>query len=266
LGTQLIGFTAVALFGRLGELTRPYLVARRLQLPLSSQLAVYAVERMFDLASVAFIFSAMLMASPSMNSLPHHELFHGIGYAAMAIAVAIGVFSFLLRISEKKIADTSQRLFGMISKDLGDSVAAQVLSFSDGLKIIVSAGNIISASAVSLVIWGLNACTYMEVARSFVQDPILASLPYAHCLLLMAASMVGSILQLPFVGGGSQMATATTMRLLFRVAIEPAVGCGILLWLVTFASVVPAGLVWARFERISLKKVTVESEHDPNST
>ncbi|MEO8734961.1 MAG: lysylphosphatidylglycerol synthase domain-containing protein, partial [Edaphobacter sp.] len=43
LGSQFIGFTAVALFGRLADLTRPYLVARRISLPLSSQVAVYTI-------------------------------------------------------------------------------------------------------------------------------------------------------------------------------------------------------------------------------
>jgi uncharacterized membrane protein YbhN (UPF0104 family) len=41
LGSQFIGFTAVALFGRLADLTRPFLVARRINLSLSSQVAVY---------------------------------------------------------------------------------------------------------------------------------------------------------------------------------------------------------------------------------
>jgi len=43
LGSQVIGFTAVALFGRLADLVRPYLVARRINLSLGSQIAVYTV-------------------------------------------------------------------------------------------------------------------------------------------------------------------------------------------------------------------------------
>src|SRR5271154_3799534 len=57
LGSQFIGFTAVALFGRLADLTRPYLVARRLGLSLSSRVAVYTIERMFDLGPAAGGFS-----------------------------------------------------------------------------------------------------------------------------------------------------------------------------------------------------------------
>jgi hypothetical protein len=58
------------------------LAARRMPLPWSSQSAIYAVERLFDLGSIALVFCVTLMASPSLNALPHHELFHRIGYAA----------------------------------------------------------------------------------------------------------------------------------------------------------------------------------------
>ena len=55
LGTQVIGFTAVALLGRVADLTRPYLVARRSNLPIALQIAIYTVERMFDACSMATI-------------------------------------------------------------------------------------------------------------------------------------------------------------------------------------------------------------------
>src|SRR5208337_4827932 len=46
-----VGFAALALLGRPGELIRPYLIARRVNLSLSSQLAVWTVERIFDIAA-----------------------------------------------------------------------------------------------------------------------------------------------------------------------------------------------------------------------
>ena len=53
LGTQVMGFTAVALIGRVADLVRPYLVAKKTGLPLSEQIAVYVVERLFDAGSMA---------------------------------------------------------------------------------------------------------------------------------------------------------------------------------------------------------------------
>src|SRR5215467_7861572 len=46
-----VGFTGLALFGRPGEMIRPYLIARREDLPFSSQLAVWAIERIFDVGA-----------------------------------------------------------------------------------------------------------------------------------------------------------------------------------------------------------------------
>jgi hypothetical protein len=40
-----------------------------------------------------------------------------------------------------------------------------------------------------------------------------------------------------------------------------AASCGILLWLVTFAAVIPLGLLLAHQERLSLRKLSVESHH-----
>jgi hypothetical protein len=71
--------------------------------------------------------------------------------------------------------------------------------------------------------------------------------------------MAGSMLQLPAVGGGSQITTIATLSSVFDVPPEMAASCGILLWLVTFAAVVPVGLVLAHRERLSLRKLSVES-------
>src|SRR5260370_41863974 len=73
LGSQFIGFTAIALFGRLADLTRPYLVARRVGLSLSSQLAVYTIERMFDLGAAALNFFCVLRFI--LNDLAAHDGF-----------------------------------------------------------------------------------------------------------------------------------------------------------------------------------------------
>ncbi len=45
-GSQVIGFTAVALIGRVADPVRPYLVAKKTGLSLSTQVAVYIVERL----------------------------------------------------------------------------------------------------------------------------------------------------------------------------------------------------------------------------
>ena len=99
LGSQVIGFTAVALFGRLADLVRPYLVAKRTRLALSSQIAVYTVERMFDLGAMALIFSSALLLAPDRATLPHHEALQHTALGGLVVAVALAVFAVGVRAS-----------------------------------------------------------------------------------------------------------------------------------------------------------------------
>jgi hypothetical protein len=85
-------------------------------------------------------------------------------------------------------------------------------------------------------------------------------------LLVMGASMAGSIVQLPGVGGGSQLAVIELLSSdifknePYNISRELAVSVGMLCWLVTFMAVVPAGLIMAHCERISLRMISRESE------
>jgi hypothetical protein len=74
--------------------------------------------------------------------------------------------------------------------------------------------------------------------------------------------MIGSMVQLPGVGGGSQLATIAALDHVFDIPKELAVSCGIMLWLVTFVAVVPIGLVLAHRERLSLRKLSEETQQE----
>src|SRR5262249_57578341 len=58
----MIGFTAVALLGRPGEFIRPFLIGRKEGLGMSSQLAVWVVERLFDIGAFALIMAVNVIA------------------------------------------------------------------------------------------------------------------------------------------------------------------------------------------------------------
>lgn len=92
--------------------------------------------------------------------------------------------------------------------------------------------------------------------------PHLSNLDVARVLLLMGFSMIGSIVQLPAVGGGSQLAVISALQVIYGIPPEMAVSCGILLWLVTFMSCVPIGLAFAHREHLSLRKLSEESAHE----
>ena len=60
LSATVIGFTAITLFGRPCEFVRPYLIARKEQVPVTSQFAAWVLERIFDLLMALLLFAFAL--------------------------------------------------------------------------------------------------------------------------------------------------------------------------------------------------------------
>lgn len=261
LGSQVIGFTGVALFGRLADLVRPYLVARRVNLTVGSQIAVYTVERMFDLGAMALIFSLALLFAPDRSTLPHHELMVKVAKGSFIVTVALAIFAFVVRMSGGVLAAFAEKTIGALSAGVGKSVADKIRAFRDGLDTLASFQDFLLALGTSLVMWALIVLAYLETAWAFVNSPELSQMTLARCMVLMAASMGGSVLQLPVIGWFTTiLATSATMHAWLGVAAEPALGAGAMMLVVSFLSVVPVGLIWSRFEHVSLKAVAVESE------
>ncbi len=256
---QFIGFTSVAILGRLGEFVRPYLVARRQQLTFTSQLAVYAVERVFDLLAAAGIIAVTLSISSSVKNLPYHEQFRRAGYLGIAAALVLALIAVAIRFAGQRIADLASRWFGLISKKLAHGIHEKILAFSHGLDAIAGWGAFLEALFYSFLTWGLIAWAYVVVVHSF-SVPELASIPAAQTILLMAGSLFGSFAQLPAIGGGSQVAIIYVLTSVLHVGPEAATACALTLYVTTFLTVIPAGLAFARVEQVSLRNVARESE------
>ncbi len=258
LGPMFVGFTAVALFGRLADLTRPYLIAKRIALPLSSQIAVYTMERMFDLGAAAMIFSSALAFTPA--NMPHHELFVRTGRLSLGATLVLALFALMVRAAGGAVARSLRAWLGKLSKPLAESVAEKVEGFRHGMKAFASLKQLGLVLLLSLAMWGMIGGAYLQTVHAFSQTPELAGLTYARTMLLMAASLGGSLLQLPIVGWFTQIAvTAGTMHALYGAPIEVATACGAMLLAVTTLCIVPVGLVFARLEHVDLKQVAQQS-------
>jgi uncharacterized protein (TIRG00374 family) len=257
---MMIGFTGLALLGRAGEFIRPYLVARKADLSFSSQLAVWAVERTFDVGAFAVLIALAIFLPSALQSIPHPEYyrqFRDAGFVLVLGVTAAAVAAVLISRSGDAIALWIEKKFSHLSSGFGHRLAQKVREFGTGLNTIHGALSLLWLASLSIIIWYMTALAYKEVTHSYGADAL--EIPVSQLLILMGASMAGSMLQLPAVGGGSQITTIATLSSVFDVPPEMAASCGILLWLVTFAAVVPVGLVLAHRERLSLRKLSVES-------
>lgn len=286
-GTQVMGFTAVALIGRVADPVRPYLVARKTGLPLSNQIAVYVVERLFDAGSMGLIFSIAMIWVPANDVLRamahsgvvarlavHHQnwALFVVRFGGLVLTLLGALFLFSVRVAGSTVATLFERVVGLVSKKLGRAIGDKVRAFHSGLDIIRSFSDFAVTASLSLAMWILIAFTYFEVCRAFVASPQLVAITAPKCVLLMVASGGASVLQLPVIGWFSQIGlVAVVIAAVLGAAPEAATACAALLLVVTFLAIVPVGLIWAQFEHVSLRKVTEESGHsgetpgDPDS-
>ncbi len=271
---QFVGFTGLALLGRPGELVRPYLIARRQNLTLSSQVAVWAVERIFDIGAFAVLMAIDVFVFAGQFNLPAAVRFKiQLGGGILLLLVAgMAWGAWMIRRNSEGVAHWAERTLSRLSRPIARGVCHKVRAFGDGLHTIHDRRSLIQLVAVSLAIWFLIALAYREVLHSYPLFPANSDAPRVplhlmnvpHVLLLMGASMLGSMLQLPAVGGGSQLATISVMSspAIFNLPSEQAVSAGIMLWLVTFVACVPIGLFFLHHEHLSLRKLSEESHRE----
>lgn len=266
----IIGFTGLALLGRPGELIRPYLIARRENLNFASQVAVWAVERIFDVAGFTVLLVAAIFLPSKLHTFAdnaRYEVRHWIyltGYGLVALVLGLLAATVLMSYRGNGVAQWVEDRFSHLAENLGHRIAQKIREFTAGLNTIHGPFAFLQVSAVSVLMWWVIALAYKEVTHAYGVP--MQSMSTTKVLLLMGSSMLGSMVQLPGVGGGSQLATITALDHVFDIVPkELAVSCGIMLWLVTFVAVVPLGLLLAHRERLSLRKLSADSEQAEES-
>ncbi len=243
----LIGFMAILLLGRAGEPVRPLLIARKERLPVSSMFGIYVLERIFDTGSTAVLAGLGLLflarqrlagqESPTLNGAMQTA-----GLALLALLISAIVFLVYFRLHGAEVME--RRLAGWRTASGWKGRFAGVFAgFSEGLQAIQTLPDLLAAVGYSALHWALIAMIYLWVARSFgLVDQHLAQLGFSGAMLVLAFTMVGSTLQLPGVGVGSQVASFLAFNGVFGVEKEPAAAASIVLWLVTFAASSLAGV------------------------
>ncbi len=256
LSPTLIGFTGLALLGRPGELVRPYMIARRTDLSMTSQMGVWMVERIFDMgAFIAMAVVAFVFAS----GLPDLRQFRVAAWIAAGTTVGMAVLAFAICCARQKIFRWLESVVAL-RFPASRRVLRRAEVFAEGLNTVKDTRSFLQLSLISLAIWVITAWSYVATLRAY---PSMHNASYSVAMLLMGFSMIGGLVQLPAVGGGAQLATIVAMVDLLGFPRELAVSAGILLWLVSFHAVTPIGLVLARRAHVSLRGSSVT---DPNTT
>ena len=179
------------------------------------------------------------------------------GFLFLALTVGLALGAILVERSGEALSQWVEKRFSSHASSFGSAIAQKVREFHSGLDTIHGPLAFLQLCALSLFMWSCVSMAYLEVVHAY--GAALETISISDIFPLMASSMVGSLIQLPGVGGGSQLATISVLQRIYDIPHELAASCGILLWLATFVSVIPLGLVLAHFERLSLRTLSKES-------
>lgn len=138
--------------GRLGELARSAVAARRFSIPTASVLGTVAMERLGDLVGLLTIMMAAISVFP-----PARKALPSVLVSFLGIGVAIVIGFFLLEKFKGRFDPTS----------LVARVLRQIEHVFEGLKSIRSPRILIGVALLSIVVWWIEATVVLLVGRAF---------------------------------------------------------------------------------------------------
>jgi len=258
----LAGFAAVLALGRPGEPIRVLLLARKEKLPAADLFGIYLVERILDTASTLVIAAlALLLIKSGVESKETAGKFVPAFQTAGALLAAgvLGAIAFLVFLRVRGTALLERRLRPWLdAHNWKTRVAGVLMGLARGVQTIRTWGDLALATIYSALHWILVLFVYEWVIRAFGGS--LADFRLGDAMLVMAFSLVGSIVQLPGIGGGSQLASILVFTKVFGIEPELATAVAIVIWLVSFAAVAVVGLPILLHQGLSLAKLKEMAE------
>jgi glycosyltransferase 2 family protein len=248
--TTVIGFAANALIpGRVGEVLRPYLLARRENLNATSAFATIILERILDLATVLLLFAAFVFTvAPGVISGDPAQLAVvkvGGGIAA-ASAVAGLALLFALAGHPERLGRAALRVERLLPARLAGLLAGFVETFAQGLAVLRHPRRIVTALALSFPMWMSIAAGIWLASRAFH-----ITFPYTGSFLVMTILVVGVAAPTPGGVGAFHAAYQFAVTEFFAAPLDRAVGAAIVLHAVSFLPVTLLGLLFMAREGVT---------------
>lgn len=256
-----IGFTSVILLGRPGELVRPWLIARSEKVPFSSQMATWFLERVFDLLAVLALFGIGLYEFDPEG----RDVSAGIAWVLNAggglvvlLATACLVILFFAGRSKEVVSERLTGALGFLPEPWLGKARALTSSFTSGMACCRKKGDVIYLLLITAVEWLIITAGTICFFRAF---PATVHMTKMDTVVYLGFVAFGSIVQIPGIGGGVQIAGTVVLSQLFGLAAAEAAGIAVANWLITWVSILPIGLALAALDGLrwqSLRQISQE--------
>ncbi len=260
--TTVIGFAAnTVLPARIGEVVRPYLLARREGLSISATFATIILERLLDLVTVVLllgVFVAFFTPERPLNDALFRTVKTG---GLMAAGVAVAAFAVIAALSSRPgiIEPVLQRVSRLLPARFGARLTHIAHMFLHGLAVARHPLRLAEALAWSVPLW-LAIC----VGIWFVTMAFHMTIPFTGSFLVVALLVVGVAVPTPGAVGGFHEAFRIAATAFFGVDNDRAVGAAIVLHATTFLPITLLGALFMLQDGLgfgSVRRLGDEARH-----
>ena len=262
--TTTVGFAAIFLIGRAGEIVRPmWLPMRDKRVRPSSALVTLGLERIFDLAALVCFFAVNLLW---FTPPPGREAdFEYVEFAGMALLIGV-IVGFVMLFVYQRISKGVNAWFARITKHrfVPKKLRRVFLSLLDklagALAILTDWKEMALVSFWTILLWlGIAIPTW------FVLLAFGIPISFSDSLFIMGFASLSSVVPTPG-GAAGAFHTATAASLLFLkndISREDAAAASIAMHLVYFAPAIGFGLYYFIHGDISIERFRslLSSEH-----
>ncbi|HJT66577.1 MAG TPA: lysylphosphatidylglycerol synthase transmembrane domain-containing protein [Pyrinomonadaceae bacterium] len=239
-----IGFSAVFLVGRAGEVVRPVaLPMRDPQVSPSAAIVTIFIERIYDFVGVTLMFAVnLLWFRPPVALAGYFGRVRAVGFVILAVLfVGIG-FLIWFRKNSAQLLGALERLFSrwhFLPQRFAQLIIRLLEQLSSGLRVLVNAAELAETVGWTAVLWLGVACANLLVFRSFHLD-----LGLSDAIFVLGWSMVGSIVPTPGGAAGAFHAVTAAGLMFLGVQKDTAAALSIVLHLVDFGPALIFGLFY----------------------
>src|SRR5215813_5770487 len=239
ISSNVLGFSAIYLIGRAGELVRPLWLTRCERIPLSASVATIIVERFLDTLMVIALFGGALLLVKLPSAAEHTvTLMKNTAWIMVAGSVAALFAFFIFRSNVERIVR-----YVPIAR-----LALLLKSFAEGLSFLDKGSSFGLALIHSVLVWAVIVLQFwfMLLGMNFHFSIWAAT-------LVMVGAAIGSIAQVPGIGGGFQAGYVFCMTTFFHVPPEQAIATSLIGWVSSYLPTVLAGGLYMISHGVSLK-------------
>lgn len=262
--TTTVGFAAIFLIGRAGEIVRPmWLPMRDKRVRPSAALVTLGLERIFDLAALVCFFAVnLLWFTPPEGRESEFDYIKLIGWLMLtATAAGFVVLYFYQRVSHRVIKRTAKLIDRRFVPDRLQKIILSLLrQLGSALAILKD-----WKETASVVFWTIALWFAISIPTWLVLLAFDLPISFSDSLFIMGFAVVSSVVPTPG-GAAGAFHTATAASLIYlmpEIRYEDAAAVSIAMHLVYFAPAIVFGLYYFAHGDISIERFRslLSSEH-----